>query len=341
MIKRVLIDNKEIEKLTAEKNFAEAARHLLNLQKSSWKKLGDGYKSLRNVKTKFFEFDGYTFKIQFNPGRIISSSAKVDERSIIERVCFLCYRNLPSEQKGILYDERFLILGNPYPIFPEHLTAAHVEHIPQRIKGSFSDLFALSKVLSEFYTVIYNGPKCGASAPDHLHFQAGSPAKGGMPLNNEFQQIRNKYEEILSERKNLIVAVIDDGLRRFISIESDRKEKVEKIFRIFYEAYEKVTQPNTPDEPMLNILSIYEKISGWRVIIFLRAKHRSSHYFEEGEKNILYSPASVDLGGVCITPLEKDFNKIDKQLLTEIFREVTLGKEKFEHLKLLLKENIK
>jgi len=340
MLETVLIDNKEIKKFIAEKNFAEAARHLLNLQKSSWQKLSAGYKSLQNVRTKSLEFDGYSFKIQFNPGRIVSSSAKVDEKSVSERECFLCYRNLPSEQKGILYDERFLILGNPFPIFPEHFTAAHIEHIPQRIirqSRTFNDLLTLSKDLSEFYTVIYNGPKCGASAPDHLHFQAGS--KFFMPINNEFQQIRNKYGEILYEQKNLIVAVIDDGLRRFISIESDDSVLLREIFKMFYEEYETIN-PDTI-EPLLNILSFYNERSGWRVIIFLRAKHRSSHYFKEGKENILLSPAAVDLGGVCITPLEKDFNKIDKELLTEIFQEITLEKEKFEHLKSLLKEKLK
>ena len=337
MSRKVLIKDKLIEELVKEGKFSEAARKLLEMQKSSWEKLSDGYKSLGRVETKSFAFNGYTFKVQFNPGRIVSSSAKVDEKSISERKCFLCENNLPPEQKGILYDKKFLILGNPFPIFPEHFTVTHKEHIPQRIKGSFNDLLSLSKTLSEFYTVIYNGPKCGASAPDHLHFQAGN--KFFMPIDKEFHQIKNKYEEILYKKKNLSIAGIDDNLRRFISFESDDLFLLNKVFKIFYEVYETINPDN--DEPLLNILSFYDEKSGWRVIIFLRAKHRSSHFFKEGEENILLSPAAVDLGGVCITPLEKDFNKIDKHLLTEIFWEVTLEKEKFNYLKLLLKEKLK
>jgi hypothetical protein len=330
--KKTLIDNIEIEFLLAEKHFAKAARHLLTFQKSSWEKLGSGYKSLSNVKIKSIEFDRYAFKIQYNPGRFISTSAKVDEKSIRERECFLCPDNLPPEQKGILYDEKFLILGNPYPIFPEHFTIVYKEHVPQRIKGSFNDLLLLSKALSGYYTVVYNGPKCGASAPDHLHFQAGS--KFFMPIDIEFQQIKNKYCEILSDKKNLVIAGIDDGLRRFISFESDDITLLNEAFKIFYNAY--VTINPDDDEPLMNILSLYNEGAGWRVIIFLRAKHRSTHYFKDEEDRILLSPAAVDLGGVCITPHEKDFNKINKQLLTDILQEVTLGKERFNKLKSLL-----
>jgi hypothetical protein len=336
MLEKFLIEDNHIEKLTQKGNFAEAAKKLLEKQKSSWEKLSIGYISLLNIKIKFIEFDQYTFKVQFNPGRFLSSSAKVDEKSISERECFLCYYNLPPEQKGILYDEKFLILCNPHPIFPEHFTIAYKEHIPQRMKETFNDLLLLSKDLSGSYTVVYNGPKCGASAPDHLHFQAGS--KFFMPIDTEFEQIRNKYGEILSDKKNLIAAGIDDGLRRFISFESNDLLLLNEAFKIFYDAYETINPDD--DEPLLNILSFYSETDGWRVLIFLRAKHRSTHYFSEGKDRILLSLAAVDLGGVCITPFEKDFNKMEKQLLTEIFQEVMLGEEKFEKLKSLLREFI-
>ena len=119
-------------------------------------------------------------KVQFNPGRYISTSAKVDEKSINDRKCFLCPANLPEEQKGILYEEEYLILGNPFPIFPEHFTIPNINHVPQQIKNNFPLMLKLTKDLSKHYVVLYNGPKCGASAPDHFHFQAGT--KNFMPI---------------------------------------------------------------------------------------------------------------------------------------------------------------
>ena len=336
MAKKVLIENKLIEKLVGKGNFAEAARRLLENQKRSWELLSGGYKSLSTVKIKSIDFDEYTLNIQFNPGRFISSSAKVDEKSISERECFLCIENLPKEQKGILYNKKFIILCNPHPIFPEHFTIVSIEHIPQRINGAFNDLLLLSKALSEYYTVVYNGPKCGASAPDHLHFQAGT--KFFMPVDTQFHQIMIRYGETLFNKQDILVQGVDDGLRRFISFESTDRSLLNEVFKIFYDQYEMIN-PGA-DEPMMNILSFYTEDSGWRVIIFLRAKHRSTHYFKEGEERILLSLAAVDLGGVCITPFEKDFNKVDKQLLREIFQEVTLGKEKFNKLKLWLKEKL-
>ena len=287
---------------------------------------------LNSVQTKNFTYDGFEFKIQFNPGRIISSSAKVDAKSIQERKCFLCRENLPSQQKGILINDEYLILVNPFPIFPEHFTIPNIRHIPQRIKDSFSDLLIISKELSKYYTVFYNGPKCGASAPDHLHFQAGS--KYFMPIDSEFQQLINDYGNTILNDKNFTLSMVDDGLRRFIAIESHDKHLIERSFVKFYEGYQQISK--TDDEPLLNIIANYDTESGWRIIIFLREKHRPSHYFADEAKRIIISPASVDLGGVLIIPRQTDFEKISKEIITEVYDEVTLAEDKFENLKKFL-----
>src|SRR3989304_5755446 len=281
MFQDILIKNSLIEELIADADYANAAKRLLEDQKKTWKQLGDGYESLKNVRTKNFQFDGFRMKIQFNPGRYISTAAKVDEKSINERKCFLCPANLPEEQKGILCEDEYLILGNPYPIFPEHFTIPNIRHIPQQIKNNFPFMLKLVKDLSKYYVIVYNGPKCGASAPDHFHFQAGT--KNFMPIVDDFHQLKNEYGELLFENDEITVSAIDDGLRR--------------------------------------------------VIVFLREKHRSSHYFAEGENKILLSAASVDLGGVCITPLEKDFERMTKEKLTEILAEVSLNKSTFSFIK--------
>ena len=336
LIENILFENEKADASIGENNYGNAAKILLENQKKEWKQLADGYSSLDSVQVKTFNFDGFKIKVQFNPGRIISSSAKIDAESINNRKCFLCYENLPEEQKGILYDHNYLILCNPYPIFPEHFTLPEINHFDQSIKENFGKLLSFSKDMSEFYTVFYNGPKCGASAPDHLHFQAGS--KYFMPLDEEFDNLKKLYGEELVSNNKLTVNGIDDGLRKYISLEGVSEKAIVNSFNIFYEKYSSINKND--EEPMMNIISFYQEGSGWRIIIFPRNKHRPSHYFEEGDKNILISPAAVDLGGVCITPLEKDFKKISKELLKEIFSEVVIGKEYFDFIKSSLKKKI-
>lgn len=323
---KVISEDIIIKKYIDENNFSEALRRLFDIQKEDWSMLASGFKSLGTVKSKSFQFNGFKLKAQFNAGRIISTSAKVDPKSISERKCFLCVENLPIEQKGILYNDKYIMLCNPFPIFPTHFTLTYKEHQPQRILDTFTDMLDLSKDISKYYTVIYNGPRCGASAPDHLHFQAGN--KFFMPIDDEFQQIKNEYGQEIFEDENLSVFAIDDGLRKFISIESIDKELIEKTFNKFYLTYSGLM--NEKLEPMINLVSFYEEESGWRIIIFLRAKHRPAIFFTEGDEKMLVSPAAIDLGGVCIFPREEDFKKITKDQIGDIFKEVFVDKKKLE-----------
>jgi len=323
-----------LNQLIAENKFADAAKHLFELQCSDWKLCQDNYEQLNNVKVKKFQFDGYSIKAQFNPGRIISTSAKVDPKSIQERKCFLCEENLPAEQKGILYKNEYIILINPFPIFPVHFTLTNVKHQPQRIKDTFPFLLSFSKDLSKHFTVIYNGPKCGASAPDHLHFQAGN--KYFMPIDDEADLIANEYGKVVIENDDMLIKTVDDKLRKFILFESKDDELLINSFNKFYEKYSDFMHES--DEPLMNLISFYDEEFGWRVIVFLRSKHRSHHFFEEEGKKLLVSPAAIDLGGVCIFPREEDFNRIDKELIEEIFREVFISDSQFEVLHSELKK---
>lgn len=315
---------KEID--NAEIGFSIGARLLFESQKENWELLKNGASSLETVKEKIFQFDGFNIKVQFNPGRMISTSAKVDEKSIAERKCFLCVENLPPQQKSIKFNESFYILCNPFPIFHEHFTITNKEHIPQRILPYLNDMLILSKNLED-YTIFYNGPKCGASAPDHKHFQAGT--KYFMPIDSEVDLLINKYGKKLTVNELIQVYGVDDFLRRFIVIKSNDEKSILEYFSHFYTLYNKINYDEI--EPMMNITVSYDN-NTYIIIIFLREKHRPSHYFAEEENNILLSPASVDIGGVCITPQEKDFNKITKNILIEIFSEVSLNKEKFNEL---------
>lgn len=326
---KVLTEDSLIKNYVGDNNFSDAAKRLFEIQKEQWQMLTAGYETLSTVKSKSFQFDGFKIKAQFNAGRMTSTSAKVDPKSISERKCFLCTENLPAEQKGILYNNKYIILCNPFPIFSEHFTLTYKEHKPQRIIDTFPDMLDLSKDISKYYSVIYNGPRCGASAPDHLHFQAGK--KFFIPIDDEFHQIKNEYGTEIFEDDNLSVFAIDDGLRKFVTIESLDKELVVNTFNKFYKTYSEVM--NEKLEPMINIVSFYEEEYGWRVIIFLRAKHRPTVFFAEGDEKMLVSPAAIDLGGVCIFPREEDFVRITKEKIIEIFKEVFVDEKVLEKLK--------
>lgn len=327
-----IYNNKTLEELISGKEIAEAANYLFELQCNDWKLCRDNYEQLKNVKVKKFQLEGYSIKAQFNPGRIISTSAKVDPKSIQERKCFLCEQNLPTEQKGIIYNDAYIILVNPYPIFPIHFTLTHTIHQPQRISDTFPDLLDFSKDLSKHFTVIYNGPKCGASAPDHLHFQAGN--KYFMPIDDEAELIANEYGSIVVDNENLSIQTVDDNLRKFILFESSERNLLIDSFTKFYNVYADLM--NEKDEPLMNIISFYDVEFGWRVIVFLRAKHRPHHFFEEGDNKLLVSPAAIDLGGVCIFPREEDFNRLNKKLIDEVFHEVFIDSKKLDELKHIL-----
>ncbi|HSP89125.1 MAG TPA: DUF4922 domain-containing protein, partial [Ignavibacteriaceae bacterium] len=273
---KILFTHDKLNELILSNDYSSAVRLLLREQIKSWPDLEKSYTSYKTSQTKTFNFDNFIIKVQNNPGRLVSSSANVDKKTIETRACFLCVSNLFSKQKAIKHED-FLLLVNPFPIFPEHYTIPHKDHIPQTIKEWFGKMLLLSKDLSRD-VVIYNGPACGASAPDHLHFQAGT--KFFMPVDDGFNSVKNKYGELIFEKESLSVTGIDDGLRKFIAIETDNIPSAEKVFNVFYNIYSKVSIEKA--EPMMNIISFYEPHDqnssnpDWRVLIFLREKHRPS-----------------------------------------------------------------
>jgi len=301
--------------------FSEQVIQLLATQKEEWPLATRNFAGLEKVRTRKFSFCEVEINVQFNPERIVSSAAKVDAKSIEARPCFLCAANRPKEQRGINIGS-YSALVNPFPIFPQHFTIVEAEHVPQQIIGRMGDMLELAFSLQGF-TLFYNGPKCGASAPDHFHFQAGN--RGFMPIENKLEELKNNVSKKLNSLKSDAWAV-KDGLRNFLLLESAEKDVLEKDFFKIYESLE-----TAEEEPMMNILAFYER-DKWKVIVFPRAIHRPSQYFAEGEANILISPASVDMGGVLITPLEKDFDKIMQQDIRDIFEQVLYSATTFTQL---------
>lgn len=280
-----------------------------------WDTARNNFEALKNVKVKEFNVDGTTIKVQFNPGRIVSSAAKVDAKSLKERKCFLCAANRPAVQEGIAWGDDYTILINPFPIFPRHLTIPCNKHVDQLIKGRIADMMNLSRDL-EGFTLFYNGPKCGASAPDHMHFQAGN--RGFMPMED---QMASAERDIIVSGGSVELSIVKGMSHPCFCIRTSAVDKGEKMFDLVYNV---LTIPEGELEPMLNVLCWYED-GLWIILVFPRKKHRPSCYAAEGDANILISPASVDMGGVFITPLEKDFEKITAADIKAIFDECCLS----------------
>lgn len=301
---------------------------LLDRQLVVWDTAKNNYEALKGVKTKELKIGNSTVKVQFNPARITSSAAKVDPKSLKERKCFLCKANLPAVQEGIAWGDKYTILVNPFPIFPKHLTIPANDHVDQRIYGRMADMMEIAADLSGF-TLFYNGPKCGASAPDHMHFQAGN--KGFLTFENDWKQgVRNKIKTV----GEASLYKIEELSHPAFIIETQSIADGDKLFKDLYSV---LSLPEGESEPMLNILCWYED-GKWIIVIFPRKKHRPSCYFAEGEDNILLSPASVDMGGIFITPLEKDFIKIGKADIEKILGEVCLNDIEADEIVNRLKE---
>lgn len=301
---------------------SKTAKELLQKQLQVWGLAQGNYKDLGTVKSKEVQFDGFSITVQFNPARIQSSNAKVDAKSIQERKCFLCPANLPEVQEGIKYGEDYQLLVNPFPIFSQHFTIPTFAHTDQLILDRIGDMLDLAKTL-DAYSLFYNGPKCGASAPDHAHFQAG--IKGFMPIEKDVKTIT---KEIVLEKEGITLFALRNYLRNSFLIEATDRIKAVDTFKKIYSLLE---VKEGEQEPMINVIAWYET-DKWFLVVLPREVHRPKCFFAEGEDNILISPASVDLGGVFITPQEKDFNKISAKDIQNILEEICLNDNKFNHI---------
>lgn len=290
------------------------AAAFITAQRAEWPLAARNFDALEGVEVRSIAMPGMDIKVQFNPARIVSSGAKVDARSLAERPCFLCEKNRPAEQRGIDW-RGYTVLVNPFPIFPRHLTIPAVVHTPQRIQSRVADMLALAAELPG-YTVFYNGPRCGASAPDHMHFQAG---------NSDFLPIWQALDAAP------LRTVADDGAGTRLSVctalpvnvfvvDAATPEAGERMFDRLYRVL-----PEGEEEPMMNLLA-----AGSRLVVVPRKRHRPSFYGTEGEGCMLLSPASVDMGGAFITPRREDFDRLDAQLLARVFDELCLDTEQIE-----------
>ncbi len=293
-------------------------QNLVDSQLVEWGLARENYDALSGVLVKSFQIGDNNIRLQYNPKRIISSAAKVDPKSLSERPCFLCQHNRPKEQVGLDYPGGFIILLNPYPVFSPHFTVPSVSHTPQRIPGKFGTMLSLARDMYG-HVIIYNGPNCGASAPDHFHFQAFG--RYNMPVEEEYSRFITERVQISSDTDFCSVAGYQ---RHFPAIISGSLEESCLLFEKIYDFLEHSVPSD--DEPMMNIIAWYEN-DKWIILIFPRKLHRPWQYFRTDEKQILLSPASIDMGGVLITPRKEDYNKITHGDIEDIFSQVCADEE--------------
>jgi hypothetical protein len=287
---------------------------LISAQLVEWELAKINYAQLSRVRTREIDFGEYKIFVQFNPERIRSSAARVDAKAIEARPCFLCRKNRPSEQRGVPFGDDMTILVNPFPIFSRHLTIPCEVHTVQRIFNNFSSMLNLAQNLPGF-VVFYNGPECGASAPDHLHFQAGN--RGFLSVETDF--LNPGITNLVSKKDGVEIWNWSEYMRGMITLTGSDIEKLEETFKRFFSRFS-LMQPGKP-EPMINLIAYYEA-NRWIIHLIPRKAHRPSQFFRTGEEQILMSPASVDLAGVIITPREEDYNKISAPDIVDMFVQV-------------------
>lgn len=320
-------------------------------QLSVWPLASSNFRSMKQARTREIEVNGLKVTVQNNPERITSSTAEIDEASLNARPCFLCPENEPAEQMRLRLDGRkgrhYNIQLNPYPIFPQHLVIARRTHKPQSIWRHYVDMLDMTRTLPAF-TVFYNGPVSGASAPDHFHFQACP--QGSMPVEREIDSLLSLASSARDEDGQPQNAVLHRegqtpgttaGLTYVTSVSEAelyhyrgyargifalRARTVKSLAKLFYLLLD--TFPILPGEtePRFNLFAYYKQ-GEYRSFVIFRGELRPHHYFSSGEDHLTISPGAADMCGYFVAPVADDFDKLDSRMLSEILDEVTVSAE--------------
>ncbi|MBQ8069782.1 MAG: DUF4922 domain-containing protein [Bacteroidales bacterium] len=332
-------------------------------QLSVWPLASTNYRSIKGAKRRTMEIGGLKVVLQHNPVRILSTAAQVDDAAIKGRPCFLCEENRPGEQNFLKFEGRkgkeYQIVVNPYPIFGRHLVVIRDEHTGQSIWNNYVDMADLAHHYPG-YTFFYNGPKCGASAPDHFHFQACQ--RGILPLEKEADRLLDMVAALPSdsgfpdgtERVTLLPEMVKD-LSYVDSVQEAqlyhykhfargvfflRSRTSKSMAKMFYRLLDAFPAEEGESEPKFNLFTWYKgegkRPEGnthglasfeYRAIVVLRSAHRSHHFFSEGEDHLTMSPGCADMAGFFVCPVKEDFDKLTPALLEELLSEVTVSPE--------------
>jgi Domain of unknown function (DUF4922) len=299
---------------------------LIDQQSDTWPLLRDGRLAFAQMETKRVSVEESEVVVQHNARRIRSAAASVDKASVENRRCFLCAENVPPEERGIAYGDDLVILCNPFLVLDRHLSIVHREHVPQQIEGNVAGLLSLAHDLGSSYFVLYNGPECGASAPDHLHFQACS--RELLPIEENLL----KDEPVLSEDCSYCEETARNSFELFTlggcgrSVVVFRGGNPEEVAHWVYAFIAELAAQSDRTEPLINIICTYDP-KLWTVYLFPRAKHRPACFYAEGEGRLVVSPGAIDMAGVVVVPEREHYDKIDGARVAAIFSEVSIHGE--------------
>jgi hypothetical protein len=293
---------------------------LFTQQRETWPLLRDGEAALGGLQRKTLTSGGESVVVQINPARRRSTQAKTDAKSVAARACFLCPKNMPAEERGMAFED-LVVMPNPFPVLPLHATIAGREHLPQRIPGRVEVMLRLAKAVRPDLAVFYNGPRCGASAPDHFHFQAARA--DAIPILAQLPR-RNGEHSIVAHSsfgRNMLIF----GGAALAEVGASIERAIDALPRIESADVEPV------DEPMLNLIAHFQA-GRFTAVLFPRAAHRPACYFKTGDEQLAISPAVLEMCGVLVTTEPDHFARVDAEVARAIFEEVSISKRQFEEL---------
>jgi hypothetical protein len=282
-------------------------------QRGAWPTLREGEAALGHLERKTLTDGDDSVLVQINPARRRSTLANTDAKAIAARACFLCPENMPPEERGVAFED-LVLLPNPFPILPLHCTIAHRQHRPQQLRGRVATFLQLSQAIGPDMAALYNGPRCGASAPDHFHLQA--TVANEVPILAQLSTLSETRPVVAhsSFGRNMLVF-------RGTKI-ADVAAKIESSIDVLQQL------ESGTDEPMFNLLAHFAA-NHYMAVLFPRAAHRPACYFASGTEQLLISPAVLEMSGVLVTTEPDHFARVDAAAVRAIYEDVGISVAKF------------
>jgi SpoIID/LytB domain protein len=318
-----LLARQQLAKGQLDMTSENSLQRFFTRQLEVWEAAAQRFRDLQNVQVRSLD-DGDEWRVQFNPARMVSTGASIDNKSIAERPCFLCAKNRPQEQMTKRVDRRYELLINPFPILPVHFTIPALQHQPQRILSNYVEMHRLLEQYPDLM-VFYNGPRCGASAPDHMHFQAGT--SGVLPLQQAWPRLSRELDVLFSLNTEEYIAQIREYACPAFLIRSISPYGDEQLFRRLYQVMEK-----QDDEPMMNIVA-WRNGTEYLSVVFPRRKHRPDCYYADGADKLMVSPGAIDMAGLVITPRKEDFERLTSARIQTILQEICITPEQVQQMR--------
>ena len=320
----------------------EEAEAFTRQQLEQWEEARTRHEQLEQVLTRQLDVADMTLTAQHNPARIVSTGADISAKAIAERPCFLCNMNRPAAQGSMAIERHFQLLVNPYPILPGHLTIPTRHHVPQLILPYIVQLREMAWN-NPGYIFFYNGAMCGASAPDHAHFQAGK--RGVVPIERDWKNyeigmqklypqaqqpdLEEEVEELVNAHNNCGLYLLKSYACPVLVIRTRPSQRPCLLFERLYKA---LPIPAGEAEPRMNVMAWHQQWNAGRedeviILVFPRKKHRPNCYHAQGDAQLMVSPGALDMGGLLILPRHEDYERITAQQAASILAEVTMNEE--------------